>query len=78
MMMEFLLFDMDRVLRGGRYLWIDKFFSKRVDLEKLYALLIEKLGYKKVKRATGNKNDASGIKNAEVFLTALLQKPTSR
>ncbi|XP_057718047.1 probable methyltransferase At1g29790 [Arachis stenosperma] len=48
-MMEFLLFDVDRVLRGGGYLWIDRFFSKGVDLEKLYAPLIGKLGYKKVK-----------------------------
>ncbi|KAL4331388.1 hypothetical protein AHAS_Ahas13G0495100 [Arachis hypogaea] len=46
-MMEFLLFDVDRVLRGGGYLWIDRFFSKGVDLEKLYAPLIGKLGYKK-------------------------------
>ncbi|QHO19361.1 uncharacterized protein DS421_11g328210 [Arachis hypogaea] len=77
-MMEFLLFDVDRILRGGGYLWIDRFFSKEVDLEKLYTPLIGKLGYKKVKWVTGNKVDASGIKNAEVFLIALLQKPTSR
>ncbi|XLT05404.1 hypothetical protein HN51_044153 [Arachis hypogaea] len=60
-MMEFLLFDVDRVLRGEGYLWIDRFFSKGVDLEKLYAPLIEKLGYKKVKWVTGNKTDASGF-----------------
>ncbi|KAL4371429.1 hypothetical protein AHAS_Ahas06G0164900 [Arachis hypogaea] len=48
--MEFLLFDVDRVLRGGRYLWIDRFFSKGVDLEKLYAPLIGKLGYKNAQR----------------------------
>ncbi|QHN83567.1 uncharacterized protein DS421_20g705870 [Arachis hypogaea] len=77
-MMEFLLFDVDRVLRSGGYLWIDRLFSKGVDLEKLYAPLIGKLGYKKVKWSTGNKTDASGMKNVEIFLTALLQKPTSR
>ncbi|XLS81226.1 hypothetical protein HN51_047057 [Arachis hypogaea] len=49
-MMEFLLFDVDMVLRGGGYLWIDRFFSKGVDL---YAPLIGKLGYKKVKWAAG-------------------------
>jgi len=76
--LEFLLFDADRVLRGGGYLWVDHFFSKRVDLEKVYAPLIGKLGYKKVKWATGNKTDAGGVKNDEVFLTALLQKPVSR
>ena len=76
--MEFLLLDVDRVLRGGGYLWVDHFFSKVVDLEKVYAPLIGKLGYKKVKWATGNKTDASGVKNGEVYLTALLQKPVSR
>ncbi|XP_041023381.1 probable methyltransferase At1g29790 [Juglans microcarpa x Juglans regia] len=69
--MEFLLYDVDRVLRGGGYLLLDHFFSKGVDLDKLYAPLIGKLGYKKVKWATGNKANS---KNAEVYLTALLQK----
>ncbi|CAO2823435.1 unnamed protein product [Amaranthus hypochondriacus] len=76
--MEFLLFDVDRVLRGGGYLWIDHFFSKGVDLDKVYKPLIDKLGYKIVKWATGNKKDSSGMKNGEVYLTALLQKPKSR
>ncbi|KAK7260438.1 hypothetical protein RIF29_26475 [Crotalaria pallida] len=76
--LEFLLFDVDRVLRGGGYLWLDHFFSKGADLEKVFAPLIGKLGYKKVKWATANKTDAGGVKNGEVFLTALLQKPLSR
>ncbi|XLT14330.1 hypothetical protein HN51_060020, partial [Arachis hypogaea] len=73
-----LLHRASKVLRSGGYLWIDRLFSKGVDLEKLYAPLIGKLGYKKVKWSTGNKTDASGMKNVEIFLTALLQKPTSR
>ncbi|KAI4298221.1 hypothetical protein L6164_031805 [Bauhinia variegata] len=77
-MMEFLFYDVDRVLRGGGYLWVDHFFSKRIDLENVYAPLIGKLGYKKVKWATANKTDAGGVKNGEVYLTALLQKPMSR
>ncbi|PKI69111.1 hypothetical protein CRG98_010580, partial [Punica granatum] len=76
--LEFLLFDVDRVLRGGGYLWLDHFFSKGPDLEKKYKPLIGKLGYKKVKWAVANKTDSSGIKNGEVFLTALLQKPVSK
>ncbi|XP_059435893.1 probable methyltransferase At1g29790 [Corylus avellana] len=75
MAMEFLLYDVDRVLRAGGYLWLDHFFSKGVDLDKLYAPLIGKLGYKKVKWATGNKTSS---KNGEVYLTALLQKPVSK
>lgn len=77
-MMEFLIFDVDRVLRGGGFLWFDRFFGKKVDLEKVYGPLIGKLGYKKVKWAVSDKNDSSGLKNGEVYLTALLQKPESR
>uniref|UniRef100_A0A803MV60 S-adenosyl-L-methionine-dependent methyltransferase n=2 Tax=Chenopodium quinoa TaxID=63459 RepID=A0A803MV60_CHEQI len=76
--MEFLLFDVDRVLRGGGYLWVDHFFCKGGDLEKVYKPLINKLGYKIVKWATGSKMDSSGVKNGEVYLTALLQKPKLR
>ncbi|CAN6817060.1 unnamed protein product, partial [Brassica oleracea] len=73
--MEFFLFDLDRVLRGGGYLWLDRFFSKKVDLENVYGPMIGKLGYKKVKWAVANKVDS---KHGEVFLTALLQKPVAR
>nr|QTZ19631.1 S-adenosyl-L-methionine-dependent methyltransferases superfamily isoform 1 [Bixa orellana]QTZ19632.1 S-adenosyl-L-methionine-dependent methyltransferases superfamily isoform 1 [Bixa orellana] len=76
--LEFMLYDVDRVLRGGGYFWVDRFFSKRVDLEKVYGPLIGKLGYKKVKWAVANKTDSSGLKNGEVYLTALLQKPVSK
>ncbi|PRQ29361.1 putative S-adenosyl-L-methionine-dependent methyltransferase [Rosa chinensis] len=74
MALEFLLYDADRVLRGGGYLWLDHFFSKGVDLEKVFGPLIGKLGYRRVKWATASKNE----KNGEVYLTALLQKPVSR
>ncbi|XP_052179471.1 probable methyltransferase At1g29790 [Diospyros lotus] len=76
--LEFLLYDVDRALRGGGFLWIDRFFSKKADLEKVYGPLIGKLGYKKVKWAVANKTDSSGVRNGEVFLTALLQKPVSK
>lgn len=73
--MEFFFFDLDRILRGGGYLWLDRFFSKKVDLDNVYAPMIGKLGYKKVKWAVANKVDS---KHGEVFLTALLQKPVAR
>ncbi|KAF4385998.1 hypothetical protein G4B88_031133 [Cannabis sativa] len=63
--LEFLLFDVDRVLRSGGYLWLDHFFSKSVDLDKVFAPLIGKLGYRKVKWATASKTDSSGLKNGE-------------
>ncbi|KAE8671817.1 60S ribosomal protein L18a-1-like [Hibiscus syriacus] len=76
--MEFMFYDVDRVLRAGGYLWVDRFFSKAVDLEKIYWPLIGKPGYKKVKWAVANKTDPSGLKHGEVYLTALLQKPVSK
>ncbi|KAG8385338.1 hypothetical protein BUALT_Bualt03G0032400 [Buddleja alternifolia] len=76
--MEFLFFDVDRVLRGGGYFLLDHFFSKRLDLEKVFTPLIGKLGYKKVKWAVADKSDSSGLKNGEVYLTALLQKPLTK
>ncbi|XP_074269709.1 putative methyltransferase At1g29790 [Silene latifolia] len=77
-MLEFLLYDIDRVLRGGGFLWIDRFFSKGVDLETVYKPLLFKLGYKIVKWATENKIDSKRGKNNEVYLTVLLQKPQFR
>ncbi|KAL6991387.1 putative methyltransferase [Sarracenia purpurea var. burkii] len=76
--MEFLFFDVDRVLRSGGYFWIDRFFSRGGDLEKVYSPFIGKLGYKKVKWAVANKTDSGGVKNGEVYLTALLQKPVTK
>ncbi|XP_076955718.1 putative methyltransferase At1g29790 [Bidens hawaiensis] len=76
--LEFLLYDVDRVLRGGGLFWVDGFFSKGVDLDEVYRPLIWKLGYKKVKWAVAKKMDSSGVNNREVYLTALLQKPVSR
>ncbi|KAK9936707.1 hypothetical protein M0R45_013535 [Rubus argutus] len=59
---------------GGGYLWLDHFFCKGVDLDKVFGPLIGKLSYRRVKWATASKNE----KNGEVYLTALLQKPVSR
>ncbi|KAF8391122.1 hypothetical protein HHK36_023423 [Tetracentron sinense] len=76
--MEFLFYDVDRVLRGGGYFWLDHFFCKEVDFERVFAPLIGKLGYKKVKWAIENKTNSRGLKNREVYLTALLQKPVGK
>lgn len=76
--MEFMLYDVDRVLRGGGYLWLDRFFSRKADLANVYGPMIGKLGYKKVKWAVASKTDSGGLKNDEVYLSALLQKPASR
>ncbi|GFQ07571.1 hypothetical protein PHJA_002901200 [Phtheirospermum japonicum] len=74
--MEFKFFDVDRVLRGGGYFFLDRFSGKRVDFERVFEPLIGKMKYKVVKWAVANKTTGSGgARNGEVYLTALLQKP---
>ncbi|MQM22950.1 hypothetical protein Taro_056009, partial [Colocasia esculenta] len=73
--MEFLLYDADRVLRAGGLLWLDHFFCRPPDLDAVYTPMIGKLGYWTLKWTMGNKTDSSGVRNGEVYLTALLQKP---
>lgn len=73
--MEFLMYDVDRVLRPGGWWWVDHFFCRAGDLERVYAPMMGRLGYRRIKWAVGNKTDAGGIKYGEVYLTALLHKP---
>ncbi|XP_073111607.1 LOW QUALITY PROTEIN: probable methyltransferase At1g29790 [Elaeis guineensis] len=72
--LEFLLYDAERVLRAGGFLWVDHFFCKGSDLDAVYAPMIGRLGYKIIKWAVGNKTDAR-LRYGGVYLTTLLQKP---
>ncbi|KAJ6797162.1 uncharacterized protein M6B38_207600 [Iris pallida] len=67
-LLDFMLFDWDRVLRPGGLLWIDKFFCKRKDLDD-YMYMILQFRYRKHKWAVSFKS------NVEVYLSALLEKP---
>jgi hypothetical protein len=73
--LEFMVYDVDRVLRPGGLLWIDHFFCKGVDMDSVYKPIVTRLGYRTIKWAVEDKTDAGGVKNREVYLTALLQKP---
>ncbi|KAG8363833.1 hypothetical protein BUALT_Bualt19G0063300 [Buddleja alternifolia] len=68
MLLDFILFDWDRVLRPGGLLWIDRFFCKRKDLDD-YMYMFLQFRYKKHKWAIAPKS------TDEVFLSALLEKP---
>ena len=50
---EFVLFDIDRVLRPGGIFWLDHFFCLEPQLEKSYLPLFNQLGYKKLKWVIG-------------------------
>lgn len=69
---EFLMFDVDRILRGGGLFWVDNFYygseEKKVGLTRL----IERFGYKKLKWVVGEKVESG---KGHVFLSAVLEKP---
>ncbi|KAM7469654.1 hypothetical protein LguiA_007837 [Lonicera macranthoides] len=67
-LMDFILFDWDRILRPGGLLWIDRFFCNRKDLDD-YMYMFLQFRYKKHKWAISPKS------KDEVFLSALLEKP---
>ncbi|CAK7340674.1 unnamed protein product [Dovyalis caffra] len=68
MLMDFILFDWDRILRPGGLLWIDRFFCNRKDLDD-YMYMFLQFRYKKHKWAVSPKS------KDEVYLSALLEKP---
>lgn len=71
--LEFILYDIDRVLRPGGLFWLDHFFCMRPQLDSDYVPLIDKLGYKRLKWVVGDKSDRG---SEEVYLSAVLEKPT--
>ncbi|KAK6115250.1 hypothetical protein DH2020_007519 [Rehmannia glutinosa] len=71
--LEFLMFDIDRVLRAGGLFWLDNFYCSSDDKKWALTRLIEKFGYKKLKWVVGEKINGSG--KSEVYLSAVLQKP---
>ncbi|TMW88959.1 hypothetical protein EJD97_017838 [Solanum chilense] len=71
--LEFLVFDIDRVLRAGGLFWLDNFLCSNEDKKTALTRLIERFGYKKLKWVVGEKINGSG--KSEVYLSAVLQKP---
>ncbi|XP_047340209.1 probable methyltransferase At1g29790 [Impatiens glandulifera] len=67
-LMDFVLFDWDRILRPGGLLWIDQFFCNRKDVDD-YMYMFLQFRYKKHKWVVSPKS------KDEVFLSALLEKP---
>lgn len=70
-LLEFVLYDWDRVLRPGGVLWIDSFFCLKEDLND-YVEAFKMLGYKKHRWIIVPKLDKH---DQEVFFSAVLEKP---
>ena len=68
LLLDFILYDWDRILRPGGLLWIDRFFCNKKDLDE-YMYMFLQLRYKKHKWAISPKS------KDEVYLSALLEKP---
>ncbi|XP_027356084.1 uncharacterized protein LOC113865599 isoform X1 [Abrus precatorius] len=73
--LEFLMFDIDRVLRAGGLFWLDNFYCANEEKKKALTRLIEQFGYKKLKWVVGEKVDSLGSAKSQVVLSAVLQKP---
>ncbi|XP_073024018.1 probable methyltransferase At1g29790 [Primulina eburnea] len=71
--LEFLMFDIDRVLRAGGLFWLDNFYCSIDDKKRDLTRLIERFGYKKLKWIVGEKVNGPG--KSEVYLSAVLKKP---
>ncbi|KAH7669062.1 putative S-adenosyl-L-methionine-dependent methyltransferase protein [Dioscorea alata] len=71
--MEFLMFDIDRVLRTGGLFWLDNYHCVDDERKRVVTRLIESFGYKKLKWVVGEKVDGAG--RSRVYLSAVLQKP---
>jgi SAM-dependent methyltransferase len=71
-LLDFVLYDWDRVLRPGGLLWIDSFFCLKEDLY-VYLEAFKMLRYKKHKWIVVPKIDKD---DKEVFFSAVLEKPS--
>uniref|UniRef100_A0A8I7BH86 Methyltransferase type 11 domain-containing protein n=1 Tax=Hordeum vulgare subsp. vulgare TaxID=112509 RepID=A0A8I7BH86_HORVV len=75
-MLEFMLFDIYRVLRPGGLFWLDHFFCLGTQMNTTYVPMVNQIGFNKVRWNVRRKLDR-GIKLNEWYLSALLEKPTT-
>ncbi|EEF52694.1 ATRAD3, putative [Ricinus communis] len=73
--LEFLMFDVDRILRAGGLFWLDNFCCADDEKKRTLTRLLERFGYKKLKWVVGEKVDTAGSGKSELYLSAVLQKP---
>ncbi|KZV44106.1 hypothetical protein F511_30983 [Dorcoceras hygrometricum] len=71
--LEFLMFDVDRVVRAGGLVWLDNLYCSNANQRRVVSRLIDRFGYKKLKWVAGDK--LVGSREPEVYLSAVLQKP---
>ncbi|KAL8172091.1 hypothetical protein V2J09_023895 [Rumex salicifolius] len=73
-LLEFLMYDVYRVLRPGGLFWVDHFFCLGEQLNKTYAPMVGRVGFLRVRWFEGRKLDRGRERN-EWYFSALLEKP---
>ncbi|XP_078181792.1 putative methyltransferase At1g29790 [Carex rostrata] len=74
LVLEFLLYDVYRVLRPGGLFWLDRFFCVGPQMNETYVPIINKIGFNRLRWHEGRKMDR-GERMNEWYLSAVLQKP---
>ncbi|KAJ4757929.1 S-adenosyl-L-methionine-dependent methyltransferases superfamily protein [Rhynchospora pubera] len=72
--LEFLFYDVYRVLRPGGLFWLDRFFCVKTQMNETYAPMVYKVGFNRLRWYEGRKMDR-GERMNEWYLSAVLQKP---
>ncbi|XP_073158925.1 probable methyltransferase At1g29790 [Henckelia pumila] len=75
-MLEFILYDVYRILRPGGLFWVDRFFCLGPQLNATYVPMFDRVGFRKVRWNVGRKLDR-GIEKNEWYFSALLEKPAT-
>ncbi|QHO06332.1 hypothetical protein HN51_065196 [Arachis hypogaea] len=74
-MLEFLLYDVYRVLRPGGIFWLEHFFCFGSQVNRTYLPMFDRVGFNRLRWHAGRKIDHDGIQKNEWYISALLEKP---
>ncbi|XP_057755410.1 probable methyltransferase At1g29790 [Arachis stenosperma] len=74
-MLEFLLYDVYRVLRPGGIFWLEHFFCFGSQVNGTYLPMFDRVGFNRLRWHAGRKLDHDGIQKNEWYISALLEKP---
>ncbi|KAK7303495.1 hypothetical protein RJT34_14402 [Clitoria ternatea] len=73
-MLEFVLYDVYRVLRPGGLFWLDHFFCFESQLNRTYVPMLDQIGFNRLRWHVGMKADSEVHKNVW-YISALMEKP---
>ncbi|XP_047317687.1 probable methyltransferase At1g29790 [Impatiens glandulifera] len=72
MMLEFIMYDVFRVLRPGGVFWLDRFFCFGSQMNSTYVPMLDRVGFNRLRWNVGKKLDKG---KDEWYFSALLEKP---